>query len=370
MLRDELAPEFAYAARHSDAFVSPFAVIVYGAGNGGRQFLQQYRWHAGVRVVMVCDDDPQKRGTPVEGYVVRSPEDARSFPESLIVIALADRAAVVRRLEALGLHRFCFSHDFGTHLAGVELGSHPFARHFDAEIIREALPELERVDQLLEDEASKRTLRGLLRYRLTRKLHYLEPANYPEYQHPVVQARPGDTVIDAGGFDGDTAILFASTMADAGSIYVFEPSPANVDRLAATISSRELGGMVHPVAMAIGAADGTLHFDEDAGSPVSSKVSAEGRLRVGVVALDSFCASRNLRPTLMKFDIEGHELPAIQGAADLIGTMRPRLQMCVYHLPTDLWKIPLALHALCPEYRFFLGQHTVNDCTDTVLYAV
>src|SRR5262249_46009245 len=147
--------------------------------------------------------------------------------------------------------------------------SHPYSRHFDPDIIREALPALDRFDQLLADEQSRLTLRGILRYRLTRKLHYLVQADYPEYQHPIVRARPGDRVIDAGGFDGDTAVLFASTMSGNGSIHVFEPSPTNAERLASTISLRGLGGMVQAVAMAIGDANGHLGFSEDSGSPVS-----------------------------------------------------------------------------------------------------
>src|ERR1700761_347694 len=93
MLRDELAPEFAYAARHADAWVSPLTVIVYGAGKGGQQFLQRYGGDSRVRVEMVCDDDPQKRGTFVDGHGVQSPEDARGFSNCLVVVALADRAA-------------------------------------------------------------------------------------------------------------------------------------------------------------------------------------------------------------------------------------------------------------------------------------
>jgi hypothetical protein len=43
--------------------------------------------------------------------------------------------------------------------------------------------------------------------------------------------------------------------------------------------------------------------------------------------------------------------------------------VCVYHLPADLWEIPLMLHELLPQHRLFLRQHGF-DGWELVVYAV
>ncbi|MFH1618985.1 MAG: FkbM family methyltransferase [bacterium] len=68
-------------------------------------------------------------------------------------------------------------------------------------------------------------------------------------------------------------------------------------------------------------------------------------------------------------DIEGAELDALKGAAETIKKNRPKLAICIYHKPSDLFEIPLFIKSLVPEYRFYLRQHQPISC-DLVLYAV
>ena len=73
--------------------------------------------------------------------------------------------------------------------------------------------------------------------------------------------------------------------------------------------------------------------------------------------------------TFIKMDIQGGELEALKGAADTIKRSKPRLAISVYHKTKDIIEIPLFIHNLVPEYRFFIRQHTfLTD--DTVLYAI
>ena len=62
-------------------------------------------------------------------------------------------------------------------------------------------------------------------------------------------------------------------------------------------------------------------------------------------------------------------MDAIEGARETIRKHRPKLAICVYHKFGDLWEIPLKLHGLNPEYKFFLGQHA-RGITETVVYAI
>lgn len=67
-------------------------------------------------------------------------------------------------------------------------------------------------------------------------------------------------------------------------------------------------------------------------------------------------------------DIEGAELDCLKGAEKLIKTLKPKLAICLYHKPMDLFTIPLYLKSIVPQYRFKLRQHH-HPIFDTVLYA-
>lgn len=73
--------------------------------------------------------------------------------------------------------------------------------------------------------------------------------------------------------------------------------------------------------------------------------------------------------SFIKMDIEGAEMEALKGAAELIRRRRPDLAICTYHSISDLFEIPLYIHSLVPEYRLYLRHHTPVFC-ETVCYAV
>jgi hypothetical protein len=72
---------------------------------------------------------------------------------------------------------------------------------------------------------------------------------------------------------------------------------------------------------------------------------------------------------LIKMDIEGAELGALSGAAQLIARARPVLCVVAYHHCEHLWQIPILMHSLLPEYRLYLRRYA-EDCWETVYYAV
>jgi hypothetical protein len=73
-------------------------------------------------------------------------------------------------------------------------------------------------------------------------------------------------------------------------------------------------------------------------------------------------------PNLIKLDIEGSEEAALRGAEHLIRRSRPGLAVSVYHLPSDIWRIPLLLSEyLDGRARFYLRRHS-RTIADTVLY--
>lgn len=78
---------------------------------------------------------------------------------------------------------------------------------------------------------------------------------------------------------------------------------------------------------------------------------------------------RNEKVTFIKMDIEGAELETLKGASRLIAEQKPKLAVCVYHKPEDIFTIPEYLRTLNPDYKFYLRYYTFAEW-DTVLYAI
>ncbi len=102
------------------------------------------------------------------------------------------------------------------------------------------------------------------------------------------------------------------------------------------------------------------------GPPASARIDDSLPDKIRTVRLDDYY---NDNITFVKFDIEGAEIPALRGAERILRERKPKLAICVYHKPTDLWEIPLLIRAFQPEYRLYL-RHYLNIDTDTVCYAV
>jgi hypothetical protein len=115
--------------------------------------------------------------------------------------------------------------------------------------------------------------------------------------------------------------------------------------------------------------DGQVTFAARGGGSPADCIYPGGGLTVKVVSLDSFCRARNIRPTMIKMDIEGAEMKALQGAQETIRECKPKLAICVYHKWEDIWEIPPWIKSLNPDYRLHLGLHLPDSASDSVLYA-
>ncbi|MEI9959066.1 MAG: FkbM family methyltransferase [Ferruginibacter sp.] len=46
---------------------------------------------------------------------------------------------------------------------------------------------------------------------------------------------------------------------------------------------------------------------------------------VKTISLDSYCSSKGLKPTLIKIDVEGHELKVIEGSLKTLALFKPKI---------------------------------------------
>ena len=67
-------------------------------------------------------------------------------------------------------------------------------------------------------------------------------------------------------------------------------------------------------------------------------------------------------------NIEGAEVSALLGAKYTIQNNTPKLAICVYHNPRDIWEIPQIIRAISNSYEFYLRHHD-GGIIQLILYA-
>lgn len=247
---------------------------------------------------------------------------------------------------------------------GVDLGWRYWLS--DKTTILQSLDSIERTFQLLADEESKKTLLDICRFRLGLKNEYAS-FKHPEDQYfneltvSSSSHLSAFTYVDCGAYNGDT-FHEAVKKFNISSAYLFEPDPINFSQLVQSTKESDISPVCLPLAVS-----GCYEILSFSGSGEGGTISEDGDVHIAAASLDEILP--NAKVNFIKFDVEGAEIPALEGAKNLIGRSRPVIVLSMYHRPTDLWEIPALLTTYCSNYRFYLRQHFYNSF-DSVLYAI
>jgi FkbM family methyltransferase len=140
--------------------------------------------------------------------------------------------------------------------------------------------------------------------------------------------RPDHLFLDVGANVGVYTVL-ASAAAGARAIAV-EPLPATYQRLRRNVALNQVDARVETLNVAVGEQHGTARFtqDYDATNHIVAAGESARCCEVPVRTVDEIVAART--PELIKVDIEGYELPALEGAKSTLSN--PRLRAIVIEL--------------------------------------
>ncbi len=189
-----------------------------------------------------------------------------------------------------------------------------------------------------------------------------------ERKGKTIRVEPGDVVLDCGTGWGDTAILFAHEAGPRGRVFSFDFVPSNLLVLKKNLDLNPgLRDRIVTVNHALSDKSSEEVRFRDRGTGTS--LDPEGDGRASTVSIDDF-VDRARPPCVdfVKMDIEGAEEAALRGAARTLRTHRPKLAICAYHRPQDLYALPDRIAMIEPAYRFWLDHHTIHN-EETVLYA-
>lgn len=196
---------------------------------------------------------------------------------------------------------------------------------------------------------------------------FLPVAPFMEYEHPATMPKKGDIALDGGLSDmvGAQKSL-AEKIGPEGMAHGFEPIAWMADKAA-----QELRPYKQYRVHTLGLADkkGAARFASMRDSSHLAEMYGPDTIECELTTIDDFCAQARLpRVDLIKLDVEGAELAALRGGERTIAAHSPRLIVCLYHRPRDLYEIPLWLMEKFPAYEIHLA-HSSCGFTDTILYA-
>jgi FkbM family methyltransferase len=338
--------------------VNSSQVVIFGAGNLGRRVARA------VGATLFCDNNSKLWGTSIDGIPVESPSTAaRLYPEATFVVAIwnpsrtetmLDRVAQLKNSGATTVIPFIelfddYANDLLPHLLWAKRD------YYDPH--REEIA----AGRALLDCAGREEFDRQMQLRSGRFLGQVIDSG-TQYFPPEIHLGPSEVFVDCGAFDGDTVAQFRDTTRNLFQrIIAFEPDPVNLASLRKTANGDD---RVSIQPYAVGARRETIRFTV---AGAGSHLSQDGDCEVQVISLDEALGDET--PTYIKFDIEGSELDALGGGQETIRRHRPKLAVCVYHVPNHLWRIPIKLNELLPDSKLTLRTYNA-DGFDCVCYCI
>jgi len=330
----------------------------------------------GLPVACICDSNRKgvyKNGSPI----LDMPTLARDFRDAVVFICSN------RYSDEIGKSLIQSGFAPESIVCCPEMHSWPWKTHLDFEPF---LKGYEWAYNFFEDQHSRELIMDRV------KLYLLGPRQCPNtasdmyYEGGFISLSQGEIFVDCGVLDGDTVIQFIDKMKAAGKtykkIYGFEPSEPN---RAAAIGNLSSHSNVEILPVGVWNSETELTFVDDlAGmSHMSHYVSlynsewllfksTETKYErvVKVTSLDMFFGKEKRElPTFIKMDIEGSEKEALMGAANIIKQAKPKLSICAYHKPEDIYELPQTIMGIRDDYRFALRSHPISP-NEIILYAV
>jgi FkbM family methyltransferase len=346
--------------------------VLFGSGALGRKILNTLRKH-NIEPIAFSDNNPAKWGGSVNGLQVLSPDEAarkHGANASFIITIWAPRhrylktKAQLHKLKCLNIIPFV-----------PIMWKYPddLLPHYQFSLPSKILQEKKYIEEaflLLSDDISRSQYISHIRWRLHLDYEGLPTPSFDDQYFPrdIVKIINNELFVDCGAFDGDTIAAFQKmSNSEYKEIIALEPDPANYNKLMSFISTLNMKDQnrIKTMNAAVGARESKVLFDSVGATRAS--IADHGSIAVNCVTLNNVL--RNENPTYIKLDVEGAEYDSLLGCDELIAKKRPKIAICVYHCPDDLWRISILLNKLNPKYNFYLRTHD-EDGLEIVLYAM
>lgn len=163
----------------------------------------------------------------------------------------------------------------------------------------------------------------------------------------IIKGLDNKDFIDCGAYIGESALIFEKEY-NPNKIYSFEPILDNYKLLTENIKINNLKKVI-AIQKGVGEKSTTIKF---VSLGVSSFISEKGDVEMDIISIDEYVEKNNLSVGLIKMDIEGYELKALEGAKKTIKKFKPILLIGIYHNPEELFNTKQYIQDILPNYEF------------------
>ena len=331
-------------------------VILYGMGDGADKVLKAFECY-GITASAVMASDEFVRGQSFHGFTVKKLSDIENeFEDCNIALCFASQLPdVMDTIKSVA----------SKHTTIVPSVPVFGDKIFDDEFIRENIDDIEKAYELLADEFSRKVYENTLRFYYTGDITLLDEitTDKDEIFKNILNLKSGEVYVDLGAYNGDTIDEFLHySGGDYRKIIAFEPNSKNFQKLKAhceqmeNIDLWELGAYSENT---------FLDFNNKAGR---NSAIAEVGTKTRVATVDSILCG--MAATYIKADVEGADFETLLGMKNTLKNFKPKLNFSAYHRFEDIFRLPILINQLNPEYKIYLRHHPYIPAWDTNLYCI
>lgn len=321
-------------------------VVIYGTGNAADKIIDFCKLN-NITIAGIFASNDFARGQIFRGHKVERYLDVvnRLGNDFLLVIAFASKLPeILSRFQELAAKHLTVVPHLGLYNDDVVTISWLDAHKND----------LESAYNLLADDLSRQVFLDMLNYKFSGKMKYLfQHATLRENDLKLFDFSECETYFDLGAYTGDTVQEFLNmTDGKYGQIVAFEADKKNFDKLCANHNS--LNNFL-PLNLAAWNKEEQISFAGTSGRQAS--IFGSKKKLINADTIDNIAQKNNVYPSYIKMDVEGAEMQALEGGAECLKKCKPKLLLAGYHFDADLFRIPLFLHKINPDYQIFLRKH-------------
>ena len=329
-------------------------IVMYGMGNGADKILSVLEGY-NVKVADFFASDGFVRGHSFHGKRVLSFSEIKEKYDSFIILLSfgSSLPEVLKVIYDMSEQYEMYAPDVP--VAGKQLFTYDFYLN-NYEKIKSA-------EKLLADEKSVSIYNDVIAYKLSGRIDYLRSSfvSPDDVFKNILDPASYRTYVDLGAYNGDTVRQLLSYGATPEKIVAFEPDRKNFKKLALYAEGMDGLELYNAAAWS---ANGSVCFSNEGNR--NSGVSASGT-PTECLCLDSIESAR--LADYIKYDVEGSELEALKGSADIIKNRAPDLLVSLYHRSEDVFSLVEFVKSLNPQYKLYIRRFEYVPAWDLCLIA-
>ncbi len=336
-------------------------IVLYGMGDGAEK-IKRVLDEIGVPIADIMASDEFVRGHSFLGIRVKKLSEIEELygDDFIILVSFGTQfPEIMERIYNISARHELYAPNVPVIGEGL----------FTLDYAKEHYDELKAAYELMADEQSKKVFECIIRYKLSGDIEYLRRCETPaDEKFELLNIGIEETYVDLGAYNGDTLVEFLNeTSMQFKKLYAMEPDHKNYLKLKRRLY---MIGSALLEAYNCGAweCETTMTFSMRAGRSTKVDTNSVRCREVKMMSVDTMLQGGEA--TYIKYDVEGSELPALNGTKQTIANYKPKLCVAVYHRNEDMFTLPLLVKSMNKKYKIYLRHHPYVPDWDTNIYCL